>query len=77
MKVELKTILCGPDGNGSPGDVVDMPNDKALDMIRLGFAVAVKSEPTKEVKKAAEVETATMEPVETAIGRRGRKPRGN
>lgn len=77
MKIELKTILCGPDGNGSPGDKVDLPEDKARDLIRGGFAVAVKSEPVKPVEKAAEVETATMEPVETAIGRRGRKPRGN
>lgn len=77
MKIELKTILCGPGFNAGPGDILDLHPEDASRLVKGGFAVAVKSEPMNPEKELPEVETATVEPTETAVGRRGRKPRGN
>lgn len=79
MKVELKTILAGPDGNGQPGDVVDMDPDRAKSMINSGSAVEVsaleKAEEKPEEPESIELETATDQAEETAVSGERRKPR--
>lgn len=33
MKVTLTTVLCGPEGNGFPGTVLDIPNAKTQTVV--------------------------------------------
>lgn len=56
MKVKMLSNLAGPSGAAQAGQVIDLPEDKAVELIRAGFAVAEKS---------ATVETATLAPAET------------
>ncbi|HSH28681.1 MAG TPA: hypothetical protein VK971_02145 [Thiohalobacter sp.] len=79
MKVELKTILAGPDGGGQPGQEVDLEDARARELIKAGYAVEVKANEAEQAPPAEdkpEVETATSEPEEAAVGtRQRRKPR--
>lgn len=66
MKVRLKTIMCGPDGNAQPGDIVEFPNDQAAHLLSTNQA-----EPIGDTS-----ETATHKPHgETAV--KHRKPKAD
>ncbi len=67
MRIEMKTLYAGPDRTISPGQVVDLPDDEARELIDGGYAVQVGDdqgddeavdtgepvEPRKVAKKAA------------------------
>ncbi|GEM_PF-3465633 len=38
MRVRMKTLMCGPEGNHYPGDTPDFPEEQAKDLIKGGFA---------------------------------------
>lgn len=71
MKIKLRTLLAGPRGCVHPGTVIDWPEVEAQALIQGGYAEAV--EPA--MVGAAPVETATAEPPEAAVTRRGRPTR--
>lgn len=56
MKVKMLSNLAGPSGAAQAGQIIDLPEDEAVELIRAGFAVAEKS---------ATVETAALAPAET------------
>ena len=39
MKIEMKTVYAGPKGNYKPGQVVDLKDPEAKDLIEGGYAV--------------------------------------
>jgi len=60
MKIQLTSRMAGPEGNYPPGSVIDCDENKAAQMIKGGYAVAIdepkivepqKEEPKKEIKK--------------------------
>ena len=53
--------MAGPDGVHSPGHIVDLPNDKAIEMMQGGYADAVRE---------IEIETAVMPEYEKAVKRK-------
>lgn len=58
MKVRMRTLMAGPDGVHSPGDMADLPNEQAIAMIDGGYAdpareVAVETAVSQEYEKAA------------------------
>jgi hypothetical protein len=57
MLVVMRTILAGPVLNAGPGQVIEVDESMALDLIKGGYALPLK----KDV-----VEVATLEPVENA-----------
>ena len=57
MKVTLKTIMCGPNVNKKPGEVVDLPDDQAQRLVNTGQAEAVEeavAAPAEEAKARSE-----------------------
>ena len=48
QRVKLQTILAGPNGNGQPGDVLEMTDEDAAELIAGRFAVAVDATPEPE-----------------------------
>ena len=39
MRVELRTIMAGPEGNHNPGDIIDDPDG---DLVKGGYAIALE-----------------------------------
>jgi len=71
LRIRLRTLLAGPQGIIAPGSEVDWPDAEARELIRAGYAEAVglpESIPPL-------LETATAEPPEAAVTRRGRSAR--
>lgn len=56
MKVQMKTIMCGPDGTGHPGQVVDVDDDRAIALVEGGYAEFI--EEAKEAVLPAETAEA-------------------
>lgn len=52
MKVEMLTISCGPKGNHHPGQIIDVPEAEAKDLIKGGHAKAVPEPAKKAAGKA-------------------------
>lgn len=61
MKIKLLTLMAGPAGTYNAGQIVDMQEVQAKDLIDRGYAVACEM----SVKKAVVMETATVQPPET------------
>lgn len=62
MRVRMKTIMAGPAGTAGPGDILDLPDAVAYDLIERRFA--------------DQVEEAVTGPAETATApaqRRGKR----
>lgn len=78
MKIQMKTMSAGPDGSFQPGQIVDLPEEKAKAFVAGGYAVDVTPKAKAEAPKTEQsVETATSKPeAETAAKRTG-KPRGS
>lgn len=76
MKVRMKTTARGPDFSADAGNVVEVSEDRALQLVEAG-AAEFEEEPVRQAPPL--VETATVDSqVETAEapeGRRGRKGR--
>lgn len=70
MRIKMKSTMAGPDGNASPGQVIDVPDTEARALLAGGYAEAV--DPPQESQTVAAQETATTPPPERA-GRRRRK----
>jgi hypothetical protein len=67
MIVRMRTNYAGPLGTCKAGNVIDLPNNEAKNLLTAGYAEPVK-EPVVEMA-VAETET------ETATTRRGRPPK--
>lgn len=63
MKVKLLTLMAGPDGTYNAGQIIDMTEAQAKELIQGGYAVACEM----PVKKAVVIETATVQPPETTM----------
>ena len=62
-KIVMKTLVAGPEGSYSPGQVVSLPDEQAEELVAGGYAQYVKPGIAKEAKK----ETATAEAPEDAM----------
>ncbi len=63
MKLKLLTLMAGPDGTYNAGQIIDMTEAQAKELIQGGYAVACEM----PVKKAVVIETATVQPPETTM----------
>lgn len=74
MRVRMKTTAAGPGGTIAAGEVTTLPDHIAREMVRGGFAVAVREPVTEPVApEPPPVETATVQPPENAKSRRGKR----
>lgn len=62
MRIQMVTLMAGPDGVLEPGQIADLPAAKAQALIDGGFA-----RPAKEGKAPAPIETEMIKPPETAV----------
>jgi hypothetical protein len=62
MRIQMVTLLAGPDGVLQPGQIADLPAVQAKALIEGGFA-----RPAKEGKALAPIETEMIKPPETAV----------
>lgn len=60
MRVRINTIASGPDWSAQPGDVVELDDQVARDLLRHGFAAAVDPAPGPA---PAPIETASKKPI--------------
>lgn len=67
-RVTMKTTAAGPNGVYVAGTTYNMEDAVAKGFLEAGAAVLVET-----VKAGAAVETAVVEPKETAVSRRGKK----
>lgn len=51
MKVKILVSVAGIGFSYSPGEVVDLPRDRAEEFLRIGFAEKIKPEPAKKKVK--------------------------
>ncbi len=65
MKILMKTIMCGPQGNAHPGEVLDVEHDEVHPLVTGGFASVVKSAPEHAMVPRPE-EDAAMHAVSPA-----------
>lgn len=63
MRVKLKTLMAGPEGSAHPGQILDLPADRAQALVAGGYADAMEPEAqgTQEAATLATPETA-MQP---------------
>lgn len=54
MKIRMRTIACGPDFKADPGEVVEVSDDLAVELVCNGYAEEL---PQKPAKPAATVVT--------------------
>ena len=71
MRIEMITQMAGPDGNASPGQIIDVDPQTAQALADGGYAVIVDN-PAK-VEQPPVIETAAMEPQEKAVMPKARK----
>jgi hypothetical protein len=73
MKVKMKTLMSGPDGNASPGSIVEVSKEEGRQLIDSGSAEKIKL--SAETKKNTEEppEMAAIEPEEKAVHPSGKK----
>jgi hypothetical protein len=62
MRIQMVTLMAGPDGVLEPGQIADLPSAQAKALIDGGFA-----RPAKEGKALAPIETEMIKPPETAV----------
>lgn len=67
MRVKMKTIMCGPAGNFSIGEVADFDAMRAAALISGGYAEAI-DQPVTAMPKTTDVKIP-----ETAVARNQRK----
>ena len=41
MKLQFRTLACGPDFRANPGDVIDVADELALDLVAGGYAFEI------------------------------------
>lgn len=63
MRIKLLTLMAGPTGTYNAGQIIDMPEAQAKELIDRGYAVVCEM----QAKKAVVMETATAQPPETAM----------
>lgn len=63
MKLKLLTLMAGPHGVYNAGQIVDMPEAQAKELIGSGYAVACEM----PAKKAVVMESAMVQPPETTM----------
>ena len=51
MKVQILTTICGPDIRHLPGEIVDLPNGFAKELIQGGYAKATEEQEKAEIKE--------------------------
>ena len=79
MKIEMKTVYAGPNGNYKPGQVVDMEDQQAKDLIKGGYAVPyvdpqkAADEKAKADKKAADEKAKADKKSADAKAKAGKK----
>lgn len=66
MRVRLRTIMAGPAGTGQPGQVVDLPDGQAEELLRSHQAVPAE-QPTERAVAPAEIETADAAPARRTL----------
>lgn len=75
MKIKLLTLMAGPTGVYNAGQIIDMTEAQAKELIQGGYAVACEDSflfalpisSKMPVKKAVVIETATVQPPETTM----------
>ena len=77
MKIKLTTLMCGPDGNAQPGDVIHVEPGRGRALVAGNFAVEIIESSMPAGPAEPQPETAVIAPPEPAIGapRRGRHGR--
>ncbi|GIK15024.1 MAG: hypothetical protein BroJett002_37310 [Candidatus Brocadia sinica] len=63
MRIKLLTLMAGPAGAHNAGQIIDISETQAKELIQGGYAVACEI----PVKKAVVVETATVQPPENTM----------
>ena len=67
MRIRMLSIAAGPGFSASPGDVVDLPNAQAAELIRSGYADKCAAE-----MAAPEIETESVTGPENASAHKGK-----
>lgn len=67
MKIRMKTLMCGPDGNFFPDKEYNIPEKEAKSLLAGGFAMKVKQQ------MKTKIETATIEAPENAMLKKPKK----
>jgi hypothetical protein len=58
MKIKLRTVYANEKGAFQPGEIKDLPNSEAIELIKGGFATPIKDH---------EAEVAMIKPAETMV----------
>lgn len=66
MKIQMKSMCAGPNGVMAAGQVYDVPDTFAEELISGGYAVRVGKAPTVAVETPKAVEQAVTPVIETA-----------
>lgn len=75
MRVRMKTLMAGPGGVFSPGELADLPQATAYALCEGGYAEQVDEPLGMSSAAARHIETATLAPPEQAVAPRQRKAR--
>ena len=67
MRIQMVTLMAGPDGVLEPGQIADLPAAKAKALIDGGFARLPKEAAKAAPPPGAEIESEMLEPPETAV----------
>lgn len=77
MKIKMKSRYAGPSGCHQPGDVVDMEDRQAKNLVQAGFAEAIDPVPSTPEPPAsiedAEPEVAALDTAETTTKKTARR----
>lgn len=71
MRVLMKTIYAGPNGQAGPGESIELTEAEAAALVAGGYAEAV-ADSAPVVEQPAAVEVAAVEQPEKAVVRRNR-----
>jgi len=74
VRVILSSIMAGPNGVAQPGDVVDLPDEEAQQLIDGGHAKKASGVPADVVERAVDKPAEQRETADDPPHRRGRRP---
>jgi len=72
MRIVLKTYMAGPRGSAGPGDVVDLPDAAAAELLNTGKALPVRDDPQPAEETEIEEAIAPQPEAATVPRKRGR-----
>ena len=75
MRVKLLSTMAGPDGVNHPGDIVDLPEEEARQLIDNGQADDASGIPEPVVERAVDIPAEERETADKPPHRAGRRPR--